>query len=114
MFGLAGVGVPRAIVVRMAQALVVDAAALAAVCERYGVAELAVFGSAASGRLTAGSDVDVLYVLRDGVHLGWAINDLSDDLERLLGRPVDLVAKRALHDRLRDAVLAEAQVLYAA
>ena len=29
-------------------------------------------------------------------------------------KPVDLVAKRALHDRLRDAVLAEAQVLYAA
>lgn len=49
----------------------------------------------------AGSDVDVLYVLRDGVHLGWAINDLSDDLEQLLNWPVDLVAKRALHDLLR-------------
>ncbi|MHB1163961.1 MAG: nucleotidyltransferase family protein [Candidatus Nanopelagicales bacterium] len=92
----------------------VDAVALGAVCERYGVAELAVFGSAATGRLTVDSDVDVLYVLRDGVHLGWAINDLSDELERVLGRPVDLVAKRALHDRLRDVVLAEAQVLYAA
>ena len=102
------------IVVGMSSLGGVDVLALGEVCERYGIAELAVFGSAASGRLTSGSDVDVLYVLRDGVHLGWAINDLADDLGRVLGRPVDLVAQRALHDRLRDAVLAEAQVLYAA
>ena len=60
------------------------------------------------------SDIDVLYVLRDGVHLGWAINDLSDELEQVLGRPVDLVAKRALHNRLRATVLSEAKVVYAA
>lgn len=92
----------------------VDSAALEAVCERFGVAELSVFGSAASGRLSPDSDIDVLYVLREGVHLGWAINDLSDELEQVLGRPVDLVAKRALHNRLRDAVLSEAKVVYAA
>jgi predicted nucleotidyltransferase len=98
----------------MAELEGVDAAALVAVCKRFGVAELSVFGSAASGRLTPDSDVDVLYVLRDGVHLGWAINDLSDELEQVMGRPVDLVAKRALHHRLRDAVLSEAKVVYAA
>lgn len=92
----------------------VDAATLEAVCERFGVAELSVFGSAVSGRLSPDSDIDVLYVLRDGVHLGWAINDLSDELEQVLGRPVDLVAKRALHNRLRDTVLSEAKVVYAA
>lgn len=92
----------------------VDVGALSAVCERYGVAELAVFGSVARGEAGPGSDVDVLYVLREGVHLGWAINDLADDLEEVLGRPVDLVSKRALHRRLKDAVLAEAQVVYAA
>lgn len=92
----------------------IDVAALSAACERYGVAELAVFGSVATGEAGPDSDVDVLYVLRDGVHLGWAINDLSDELEQVLGRPVDLVSKRALHARLRDAVLAQAQVVYAA
>lgn len=92
----------------------IDTAALAEVCERYGVAELAVFGSAAAGTLTPDSDVDVLYELRDGVHLGWAIHDLSDELAQLLHRPVDLVAKRALHNRLKDNVLAQARVLYAA
>ena len=92
----------------------VDAAALGAVCERFGVAELSVFGSAASGQLSPDSDIDLLYVLRAGVHLGWAINDLADELEQVLGRPVDLVAKRALHNRLRDTVLSEAKVVYAA
>ena len=38
----------------------VDAAALEAVCERFGVAELSVFGSAVSGRLSPDSDIDVL------------------------------------------------------
>ena len=103
-----------AIVVGMSPLDTVDATALSAVCERYGVAELAVFGSVVRGDAGPESDVDVLYVLRDGVHLGWAINDLADDLEEVLGRPVDLVSKRALHRRLKDAVLAEARVVYAA
>jgi predicted nucleotidyltransferase len=38
----------------------------------------------------------------------------QDDLERLFGRRVDLVAKDGLHRVIRDQVLADAQVLYAA
>ena len=59
----------------------IDLAALGVACEKYGVAELAVFGSVVTREARPDSDIDVLYVLRDGVHLGWAINDLSDDLE---------------------------------
>ena len=91
----------------------VEASALVAVCERYGVAELSVFGSVARGEAAPGSDIDVLYVLREGALLGWAINDLADDLAEILGRPVDLIAKTALHARLKEAVLAEAEVVYA-
>jgi hypothetical protein len=40
--------------------------------------------------------------------------DLQDDLERLFGCPVDLVAKDGPHRVIRDEVLADAQVLYAA
>ena len=40
--------------------------------------------------------------------------DLQEDLERLFGRHVDLVAKDGLHRVIRDRVLADAQVLYAA
>jgi predicted nucleotidyltransferase len=39
---------------------------------------------------------------------------LQEDLEELFGRPVDLVAKDSLHRVIRDQVLADAQVLYAA
>jgi len=46
--------------------------------------------------------------------LGMAYFDLQDDLERLFGRRVDLVAKDGLHRVIRDQVLADAQVLYAA
>jgi len=90
-----------------------DQAALAELCGRYGVAELAVFGSVASGTARPESDVDLLYTLREGVHIGWAINDLADDLEALFDRPVDLVGRSALHPRLRERVLADSQVIYA-
>jgi predicted nucleotidyltransferase len=92
----------------------VDRARLAEICARYGVAELYVFGSAARGEAGDASDVDVLYVLAPGSRLGFAVNQLEDELVELFGRPVDLIAKKALHPRLRATVLAEAQLLHAA
>jgi uncharacterized protein len=92
----------------------VDEALLAAVCARYGVARLMIFGSVARGTAEPSSDVAVLYELQPGRRLGWEIEDLSDELSELFGRPVDLVSRAALHERLRAAVLAEAQPLYAA
>ena len=92
----------------------VDETRLAAVCARYGIARLMIFGSVARGTAEPSSDVDVLYELQPGRRLGWEIEDLSDELSELFGRPVDLVSRAALHERLRAAVLAEAQPLYAA
>ena len=98
----------------IAAGVTVDEARLAAVCARYGVARLMIFGSVARGTAEPSSDVDVLYELQPGRRLGWEIEDLSDELSELFGRPVDLVSRAALHERLRAAVLAEAQPLYAA
>jgi predicted nucleotidyltransferase len=92
----------------------VDEVRLAAVCALYGIARLMIFGSVARGTAEPSSDVDVLYELQPGRRLGWEIEDLSDELSELFGRPVDLVSRAALHERLRAAVLAEAQPLYAA
>ena len=39
---------------------------------------------------------------------------LQEDLEKLFDRPVDLVPKEGLHRVIRDQVLSDAQVLYAA
>ena len=87
---------------------------LAELCRKYGIAELAVFGSVARGDAGSDSDVDLLYVRVPGNDLGMAYFDLQEDLERLFGRRVDLVAKDGLHRVIRDQVLADAQVLYAA
>lgn len=92
----------------------VDTQRLAELCRRYGVARLEVFGSVARGEADETSDLDLLYELTPGAKLGWEIEDLQDELSELFARPVDLVSKRALHRRLRRAVLAEALELYAA
>jgi predicted nucleotidyltransferase len=98
----------------MALSLTVDQDSLVEACARYGILELSVFGSVVRGQATQASDIDFLYVLKPGARLGWGINDLVDELSQLLGRPVDLVSKNALHSRLAEIVLAQAQVLYAA
>jgi uncharacterized protein len=87
---------------------------IAEVCRRYGVAELSVFGSVARGDDTDESDVDLLYVLTPDSKLGFEIVDLRDDLERIVGRHVDLVPRSRLKWVIRDRVLAQARVLYAA
>jgi len=87
---------------------------IAEVCRRYGVAELSVFGSVARGEDTDSSDVDLLYVLAPDSTLGFEIVDLRDELEKIVGRRVDLVSKSRLKWVIRDRVLAEARVLYAA
>lgn len=91
----------------------IDLDALAAICRRYGIAELAVFGSLARGEERPDSDLDLYYVLAPGARLGWEITDLTDELSELFGRPVDLGSRRSLHRLVRDKVLAEAKVIYA-
>ena len=92
----------------------IDLERLREVCQRYGVVRLEVFGSSARGTAGPGSDIDLLYTLAPGARLGWEIEDLASDLEAVLGRPVDLVSRRALNARIRDEVLQEAQPFYAA
>ena len=92
----------------------VDEERLAAVCARYGVGRLLVFGSVARGTASPDSDVDVLYELLPGRVLGWEIEQFADELSEVLGRSVDLVSLSALHRRLREHVLAEARPLFAA
>jgi predicted nucleotidyltransferase len=92
----------------------VDEARLAAICDKYGIAELKVFGSRARGTGKPDSDIDVLYTLRPGRRLGWEIEQLADELTDLFGHKVDLVSLRALHPLLQPSVLAEARPVYAA
>ena len=92
----------------------IDEDRLAEVCGRYGIARLEIFGSEPRGTAGPDSDVDVLYALSPGRRLGWEIEQLSDELTEIFGRPVDLVSRRSLHPLLPASVLAEARPVYAA
>ena len=92
----------------------VDLERLREVCERYGIASLEVFGSFARGECQPDSDVDLLYGLKPDARLGFSLFDLEDELATLFGRPVDLVARKAINKYIRDRVLSDAQPLYAA
>lgn len=76
------------------------------VLRRHGARRAAVFGSVARGDDADASDVDLLVELGDDVGLLEFIA-LKQELEELLGRPVDLVEYDALKPLLRERVLAE-------
>ena len=93
----------------------IDAVQLAAVCRRFQVERLAMFGSAARVELRPDSDVDLLVEFRPEAEIGFIeYAGLMLALSELLGRKVDLVSKPALRPLLRDAILSEALPLYAA
>ena len=93
----------------------VDESRLADICRHYGVKELFLFGSAVRGKLRPGSDIDVMVEFDPGVQIGLLrFESLSEDLEALVGRKVDLVTKRGLKSWIRPHVLDEARVIYAA
>ena len=93
----------------------VDETQLAGLCRRYWVRELSLFGSAARGEMRPDSDIDLLVEFLPDAEV-----DLVDyaglmlELSRLLGRKVDLVSKNGLKPLIRDSVLEEARLLYAA
>ena len=67
----------------------------ATLAQRFGVAELAVFGSFARDRATDDSDLDVLVRFDGPIH--WErYFGAQFYLEDLLGRPVDLVTEKDL------------------
>ena len=73
---------------------------IAALCRRYGVYKLDLFGSAASGSFKSeSSDFDFVVNFWDRSP-GYARRfvGLADDLEALLGRDVDLITERSIQD----------------
>lgn len=95
--------------------ILVDETELADLCRRYQVRELSVFGSAARGEMRPDSDIDLLVEFLPDANI-----DLVDhaglmlDLSQLLGCSVDLVSKRGLKPLIRESVLEEARLVYAA
>jgi uncharacterized protein len=77
------------------------------VAAEHGARNIRVFGSAARGEATQGSDLDLLVELEPGRtlldHAGLLL-----DLQDLLGVDVDVVTEKGIKERMRQRVLEEA------
>ena len=90
--------------------------ALAALCRRFKVRRLDLFGSAAKGAFNPqSSDLDFLVSLDDTSPADYTDNyfGLANELERLLQRRVDLVTERSvLNPYFRQVIEATRQPVY--
>jgi predicted nucleotidyltransferase len=92
---------------------------LQALCRRWKVLELALFGSALREDFRPESDVDLLVTFEPSAE--WSLLDhvrMQQELSDLLGRDVDLVSRRAVEgssNTVRSrAILDSAETIYAA
>ena len=75
--------------------------------QRFGVADIALFGSTARGEAAPDSDLDIL-VRFDGPATSKRYFGVQFYLEDLMGCPIDLVTDKALRPELRPYVEREA------
>lgn len=81
-----------------------------AIVAKYRVTNPRVFGSASRREDREESDLDLLVDPIQGTTL-FDLGGLQDDLETLLGVPVEVVTPNAIQDRLRDRILRSAKPL---
>ena len=81
-------------------------------CRKYHVARLALFGSACRGEACEGSDLDLLVSFQPGKTPGLGFFMLQEELQDVLGQPVDLNTPEDLSRHFRDQVVREARVVY--
>ncbi|HEX3100250.1 MAG TPA: nucleotidyltransferase domain-containing protein [Pyrinomonadaceae bacterium] len=83
---------------------------IARIAERYGATNIRVFGSVARGIADDASDIDFIVDLEKGRSL-LDLGGLLMDLQKLLGRSVDVVTEKGLRPRIRERVLREARAI---
>lgn len=90
---------------------------IARYCRKWKITELLVFGSAARDELRQDSDLDLLVSF--GPEADWSLLDhvaMTEELSTLVGRPVDLVTRRAVergpNPIRREAILSSARPYY--
>jgi predicted nucleotidyltransferase len=91
---------------------------LKALCEKFWVKKLAVFGSILSNEFNEQSDIDFVVLFKEDLPLmDYAENyfEFIDALERLYGRKIDLVEEKAMRNPyFIKTVESTKQTLYAA
>ena len=80
------------------------------IARTHGARDVRVFGSVLHGEDRPDSDVDLLVAVGPKTS-SWFPAGLVIDLERLMGRKVDVVTESMLHWSIRDEILREAKPL---
>jgi predicted nucleotidyltransferase len=94
--------------------LSIPTAELAALCRRYHVRRLSLFGFVLRDDFGPASDVDILVEFEHGRTPGLAFFRLEGELSALFGRRVDLNTRASLSRHFRDRVLFAARDVYVA
>ena len=81
------------------------------VAKKYGASGLQVFGSVARGQEREDSDVDIIVSLPKGYDMFKQRLALQDELQRIIGKNVDLVVKHEINKYLKSRILEEARDL---
>jgi predicted nucleotidyltransferase len=88
---------------------------LRALCDKWGVAKLAVFGSVARGEARPDSDIDLMVTFLPGRTIGLAFFQLQTELAELFGRDVDLISDGPIENPFRRrSIERDLTVVYAA
>jgi predicted nucleotidyltransferase len=87
-----------------------------AVARKWRIRELSLFGSVLSEQFSENSDIDVLIQFdKEADYSLFDLVDLKEDLEKTLGRTVDLVEKAGIKNPYRkEEIFNTAKVIYAA
>ncbi|MBI5824025.1 MAG: nucleotidyltransferase domain-containing protein [Chloroflexi bacterium] len=84
-------------------------------CHHYQVQKLALFGSVLRSDFRKGSDVDVLISFQPTARIGFiTFSRMQRELSEIFKRSVDLVPMEGLKPVIRDSVLSNIEVVYAA
>ena len=80
----------------------VDLTNLAALCERWSISKIALFGSFARGEARDDSDIDLMITfLPECMPSLWNFVALKDEFEGLFGREVDLLVEGPIRNPFR-------------
>src|SRR2546421_1545406 len=87
-----------------------------AFCAKYGVEEFALFGSVLRDDFGPESDIDVMLKFRPGRGFTFENTpEIQEDLERMFGRPVDVIEKERIGNPFRRAAIMNSyRVIHAA
>ncbi|MFP3090606.1 nucleotidyltransferase family protein [Treponema sp. TIM-1] len=89
---------------------------IVAICKKYYINELSIFGSSLRDDFNQNSDIDILVSFYEKSNITlFDIIDLENEFSKILNREVDIVEKEALKNPIRkNKILSTREIIYAA